>query len=245
MIGWAVRRLPPGVSRSSWNDTTFDILPGEYMDHAAQPLKLYELLTQEIQAAESQTYQVVSVGAGAIAAILAAGFNQRDHVLRLFMFLTSYLIIFPMVRLLSGNRSRIWRIATYMRVYLEPELPGVQWQTHLARSAALRPGSTFIIGSQMMIVQLATAVVGAVVFIDLCILAKWTGASFLPGMGSFDGFAATAAGAAAVANGAVLWYEARIERNSRRGGPVERSWLQSWEGLRISSSAPNRTGSQD
>lgn len=201
------------------------------MDRAAERLKLYELLTQEIQSAETQTYQVVSVGAGAIAAILAAGFNQRDHILRVFMFLTSYLIIFPMVRLLAGNRSRIWRIATYMRTYLEPGLPGMQWQTHLAHAAALTRSSTFIPGSQMLVVQLATAVVGVVTFLNLCMVAKWTVASFVPGSVAFSHVAAIRACFAALANGGILWYEISIERQLHRGGPAEQNWLQSWEAL--------------
>jgi hypothetical protein len=203
------------------------------MESNGELLKVYELLTQEIQSAETQTYQLVSIGAGAVAAILAAGFNQRDDILRLFMCLTSYLIILAVIRLLGGNRSRIWRIATYMRVHLESELRGVKWQTHLAAlSTILRGKSTFIAGSQMLVLGFATVAVGIATFVNLCIIAHWSPASFIPGRGGFEWSALAAGAAAMIANGGLLYYEAKVERDSRRGGPIEQSWLQGWEAIR-------------
>src|SRR4029077_17024305 len=161
------------------------------MDEADGKWKLYDLLTQELRDAENQIYQIVNVGTGAVAAILAAGFNQSNHVLRLFMFLTPYLIIIPMIRLVKGNRARIWRITTYMRTHLEPGLPGIKWQTDLALSRVQHWKSTFITPSQILVVELATVVVGTASIINLCLVANWTIKSLIPFFQPFNIGAAT------------------------------------------------------
>ena len=196
------------------------------MDENSGSMKLYDLLTQEIQSAENQTYQIVSIGIGALAAILAAGFNQSNHVLRFFMFLTAYLIIIPMIRLLKGNRSRIWRIATYMQVFLEPALSGIKWQTHLAQQRESGK-STFIPGSQMLIVQLGTAVVGIATLANLFLIWHWKLLQFVPRGAFVSG--ATLAGAMLIFVTGALWrYESRTEIETRRGGAIEQGWLKSW-----------------
>jgi hypothetical protein len=202
------------------------------MESNGELLKVYELLTQEIQTAEAQTYQLVSIGAGAVAAILAAGFNQQDDVLRLFMFLTPYLIIFPVIRLLSGNRSRIWRIATYMQVYLESELPSVKWQTHLAALAMKRRPSTFIIPSQMLVLRFATLAVALAIFGNLCKIEHWNPASFIPHSGSFKWTALAVAVAVVLINIQIVRYQTKVERDLRRDGAKHREWLRGWEELR-------------
>lgn len=194
------------------------------MDDSSGSMKLYDLLTQEIQTAENQTYQIVSVGIGAVAAILAAGFNQSNHVLRFFMFLTAYLIIIPMIRLLKGNRSRIWRIATYMQVFLEPELSDVKWQTHLALQRESGK-STFIPGSQMLVVQLGTVVVGIATLVNLFLIWHWRLLPFVSGSAFVLGAVLI------VVTAALVRYESHTEIETRRGGAIEQDWLQSWREL--------------
>jgi hypothetical protein len=199
------------------------------MSEPDERLKIYELLTQEIQSAEAQTYQIVSIGGGAIAAILAAAFNQRDPYLRLFMSLTAYLVILPMLYLLAGNRSRIWRIASYMRTFLEPELSAIKWQTHLSHPAA-EGKSSFIRESQMLVILIATSVVGLVSFVNFCLVIGWTPASFEPGS-PFSWRAIAVAVIALILNIAFLWSEILLKRNLRRGGDNENDWLKSWKAL--------------
>jgi hypothetical protein len=201
------------------------------MDDEEGKSKLYDLLTQELRDAENQIYQIVNIGSAAVAAILAAGFNQSSHVLRLLIFLTSYLIIIPMIRLIKGNRARIWRITTYMRTHLEPGLPGIKWQTDLALSRAKNWKSSFITPSQIMVVQLATVVVGAAAFIDLCLVANWTIKSLMPCSRAFNLLAAITLAAFATGNAFLLMYERRIEIETRRGGVIEQDYLQAWEAV--------------
>jgi membrane associated rhomboid family serine protease len=201
------------------------------MEEADGKSKLYDLLTQELRDAENQIYQIVNVGSGAVAAILAAGFNQSNHVLRLFMFLTSYLIIIPMIRLIKGNRARIWRITTYMRTHLEPGLPGIKWQTDLALSRTQNWKSSFITPSQILVVQLATVVAGTAALINLCLVANWTIKSLIPFSLRFNIAAAAAIAAFVTGNVLLLIYERRTEQQTRRGGAIEQDYLQSWEAL--------------
>ena len=201
------------------------------MDEAEGKSKLYDLLTQELRDAENQIYQIVNIGSAAVAAILAAGFNQSNHVLRLFIFLTSYLIIIPMIRLIKGNRARIWRITTYMRTHLEPGLPGIKWQTDLALSRTQNWKSSFITPSQILVVQLATVVVGTAAFIDLCLAAHWTIKSLMPFSRPFNVVAAVTLAAFVTGNVFLLIYERRTERETRRGGVIEQDYLQGWEAV--------------
>jgi hypothetical protein len=201
------------------------------MEEADGKSKLYDLLTQELRDAENQIYQIVNVGSGAIAAILAAGFNQSNAVLRLFMFLTSYLIIFPMIRLIRGNRAQIWRITTYMRTYLEPELPGIKWQTDLALSHNQKLKSSSITLSQMLVVQLATVVVGIATLIDLCLVANWRIKSLIPCPPAFNLLATTTLAAFVAVNVYLVMYERKTEKEAHRGEDIEKDYLRAWEAL--------------
>jgi hypothetical protein len=101
------------------------------MDKEAQLLKEYQNLRDEIRGADSLNYQILGIVVGAVAAILTTGFSQSDPSVRFLIFLCVYVVTIPGYRLLQGNRRRTWRISTYMRIFLEPELEFTKWETRL------------------------------------------------------------------------------------------------------------------
>src|SRR6478736_3333078 len=87
----------------------------------------YNSLRAEIQAADSLNYQIKFITIGAVGAILSTASTQ-PIVTALFMCVLAYVVIFLSYGLLCGNRRRIWRMATYLEVFLEPELGGDGWE---------------------------------------------------------------------------------------------------------------------
>ncbi len=126
-----------------------------------QLLTEYEILRDEIRAADTQNYQILAALIGASAVIFVNAFNQDDPAMRFFTFMSLYIITIPGYGILRGNRSRTWRISTYMRVFLEPCLTGINWETRLdsQRSKVKKAGClTRILGEHPM--QLLSSRIG-------------------------------------------------------------------------------------
>lgn len=92
----------------------------------------YQMLREEIKSADALNYQILGVVVAASVAILTAGFKEAQLLTRLCIFVSVYAVTFSAYRLLCGNRVRIWRISTYMRKFLEPELKYLNWETRVS-----------------------------------------------------------------------------------------------------------------
>lgn len=64
----------------------------------------YNVLRDEIRGADSLNYQIMEVVVGACAAILVAGFNQANPLLRCFISLCIFVVTYPGYQLLYSNR---------------------------------------------------------------------------------------------------------------------------------------------
>jgi len=101
------------------------------IDKETQLWREYESLRSEIRGADSLNYQIMGIVVGAVAALLTTGFKEAEPIIRLLVFLCVYVVTIPGYRLLQGNRRRTWRISTYIRTFLEPQLEFAKWETRL------------------------------------------------------------------------------------------------------------------
>jgi hypothetical protein len=100
-----------------------------------QLLKEYLMLRDELKSADTLKYQIMGIMVGAVGAILVASFNQTNFLVRSLIVLCAYIITIPAYNMLLGNMRRTWRIATYMRVFLECKdaLKYIKWETRLSQ----------------------------------------------------------------------------------------------------------------
>ena len=205
------------------------------MEKSAQLWNEYESLRDELKSADSLNYQIVGLLVGAVAAILTTGFTQTNPMARLAIFLCVYVVSVPGYRMLQGNRRRIWRITTYMQVFLEPQLEFINWATRVdkqRRKARDRSERRFLSSLVSMNEWLIVSAVNS-----LAALAAICGGLLVINSTAL----VRVAGIVAVA----VWYTfllittARQEKDLRRLGRVEQAYLQYWTEIRDEESNEN------
>jgi hypothetical protein len=217
------------------------------MDDGTQCWNQYNILRDEIKLADTQNYQILGVAIAASAAILNAGLDQTDSLIRYLVLLTVFVITAPAYQLLRGNRMRIWRISTYMRVFLEPKLPNIRWEMRLSRLAHPIPSrdkrglirriffTTRIITNEWLIISLLNFIAGVAAILVTLIQFQtdWVIKSL-------------AISLVCVVTAFLLIVTSIQERELRRGGIVERENLRKWrllkKGVRTGAS---QTGTRD
>jgi|LakMenE18May11ns_1017448.scaffolds.fasta_scaffold9893922_3 hypothetical protein len=132
----------------------------------------YHSLREEIRVADSLNCQIMGIIIGAVALILTTGVGQAKPSARVMAFLCSYVVTYPGYRLLQGNRRRIWRISTYIRTFLEPNLGFVKWETRLSKQREISTDpsraqqfSTLISQNELFIITLLNSVAGTAAII--------------------------------------------------------------------------------
>jgi hypothetical protein len=108
----------------------------------------YQSLRGEMDAADSRNYTIMGLAGAAIGAISTAAISAKALPVGVLMCGVSYVVTFVTYKLLQGNRSRIWRISTYILTFLEPELDGVGWEARLDAQRRLKPLSSSIISNE-------------------------------------------------------------------------------------------------
>jgi len=204
------------------------------MDKENQLWNEYQNLRDEIRGADSLNYQIIGIVVGAVAAILTTGVSQEEPVARLLIFLCCYVVTIPGYRLLQGNRRRTWKISTYIRVFLEPNLEFINWETRLdnqrkkATSESARQAFSSLIGTnEWFIITLLNLMAGgaAIFYAILQLNVSFIG---LPLAYLQIGLAITVI----ALNSWLIASTAQQERELRRLGKVEQSFLKSWIQLR-------------
>lgn len=199
------------------------------MDELTQLNNEYQRLRDEIMQADSRNYQMLGVIIAAAAALLAAAFSRGGEKPSLIALLV-YAVTIPGYRMLYVNRKRIWRISTYMRVFLESRLQYTQWETRLSEQREKASPdrrndfSTFALKTEWLTVSLINFVAA------LC--AAWA-------MLDYEGVARLILpilGLPTLICGNVcLWkwtHDSKVELE--RLGKVEKGFLESWEALKKS-----------
>ncbi len=197
------------------------------MTKAEQLWGEYQSLREEIRGADTVNFQVLGILVGAAALILTAGFGQPKPTSRLLMFLCIFAVTIPVQRFLEGNRRRVWRISTYMRVFLEGGLQHVHWETRLAaqhvkaqeRKEAKKLSSWISTNEAHVILTLEGIAVLAALSTLSARQETDLSLNVLGGAAVFLLFVAR------------LWMVTRVEQALGRGGEVESLYLKSWKEL--------------
>lgn len=195
------------------------------MDKQTQLWNEYQSLRSEMTQADTLNYQTMGGVVAVSASILAAGFNQVDPSLKLFVFLCVYSITIPGYRLLQGNRRRIWRISTYIRTFLEPNFEFIQWETRLEKSRRLKTTSqrqslSSLVGTnEWFIITILDIIAGLGAVIALIQLYSASQNQWCT------------AGIVAIVLLNILWVFNTLNQETklRRLGTVEQNFLDSWQ----------------
>lgn len=200
------------------------------MESQTQLWNQYQNLREEIRGADSLNYQIMGIVVGAAAALLTTAIRESDPLVRSLSFMCVYVVTFPGYRLLWGNRLRIWRISTYLRTFIEPELDYVKWETRLTCQRrdrevdhAARDGfSSFASVSEWAVILLVNtiATLGAILS-----LLGTSAVAFPVKVGSIA--------VMVVINLWVTFWTRGQEIAVRREGNVENRFLRSWERIRM------------
>lgn len=201
------------------------------MDEETQLWNQYQNLRDEIKSADAVIYQIMGLVVGASAAILVAGFNQSDLLLRCFIFLCVFVVTYPGYQLLYSSRRRIWRISTYLRVFVEPELEHIKWETrlHLQREHALDKTEDGVVSSAMLRHEwfIMTAMNSIALVAVIVGLALYYRAS--PRTQTQIAVAICLITAALIVYLCIYISTSRQENDLRRSGKIEKNFYNSWE----------------
>jgi hypothetical protein len=142
------------------------------MDKETQLWNEYQNLRSEILQANNLNYQILAGVIAVTGAILVAGFNNHNSPQQFFIFLCIYAVTFPAYRLLCGNHRRIWRISTYICVFLEPEFDFINWETRLDKARQLANSnpntlSSNLLKNEFLVIFLLNSVAGISAIIAL------------------------------------------------------------------------------
>jgi hypothetical protein len=142
------------------------------MDKETQLWNEYQNLRSEILQANNLNYQILAGVIAVTGAILVAGFDNHESSQQFWVFLCIYAVTFPAYRLLCGNHRRIWRISTYICVFLEPEFDFINWETRLDKARQIanpNPNtlSSNIMGHEFLVIFFLNSVAGISAIIAL------------------------------------------------------------------------------
>jgi hypothetical protein len=214
------------------------------MEKEEQLLKEYQNLRDEIRGADSLNYQILGIVVGAVAAILTTGFTQTDASIRLLIFLCIYVVTLPGYRLLKGNRRRVWRISTYMRVFLEPELKFMRWETRLDQQRrkildeAERQFFSSLVGTNEWIIVSMLNLIAGLMSIFYGLFQANIAILNIP----IDGVRMGGTILLILFNIWLALSMSKQEKDLRRLGKIEQSYLQSWVELKNTSSKQSKAG---
>lgn len=102
----------------------------------AQLSSLFFKLKDEIISIDNRNSQLLALSVTASGTIFGFGFHQ-DNPQRPWVFLCVFIVLFPAYTILLGYRRHVWRISTYLRVFVEPYLSGIKWETRLDQQKKL------------------------------------------------------------------------------------------------------------
>lgn len=198
-----------------------------------QVWNIYQSLRGEVTYANAFNYKIISILVPAVTIILSLGYKLNNINSQIPIFLSAFFIAYSCSRLMQANRRRIWRITTYMVVFLEPHLTHVNWESDLQkqRRKAEKKGVTNAISSlvgsnEVIIVQLIYVLIAFTVFIQ--ILLNFNGHTVY----KVIALIVTVVGTFIVSS---ITYAA--QRPLGRDGKVERSYLEEWIELKKNSIA--------
>ena len=194
------------------------------MDEIMQLHSEYIRLRDEIMQADSRNYQVLGVMVAGVAAIFAAAFSKGDKPS--LVILVVYIVTILGYRMQCANRKRIWRLSTYMRVFLEKKLLYTKWETRIDQQRTRgsksrhRDFSSFAQTTEWLAVNL----------INFC-TAGFAGWAIIGSVKGVNKRSIVALVLLLVLNICVFIWTITLEMGLKRLGKVEKKFLESWESL--------------
>lgn len=183
----------------------------------------YQQLSEEIKAADTLNYQVIGVVVAAAVALLNAAFSKSSFEDRCWILLSIYAVTMPGRFLLEVARTRIWRVASYLEIFIEPELQYVKWQERLNRRGMGRHLPTNIIRTEFWLISGLDLVASALVIATT--------------LGVNDGRRFYFLAGAIVLLLYSLFRASVAHRRFARGGKVHRENRDSWQRLKEAETA--------
>jgi hypothetical protein len=188
------------------------------MDKQTQFVTQYQDLRDDIKQTNIINNQTIGI-------VMTAGITQDNSVIRLSIFFIVYAITIPGYRFLRGNRRHIWRVSTYIRVFLEPKLEEMQWETRLdlQRKLSLEnknhrfTGSSFVNTNEWFIIFLLNTIAAlAAIFLGIATMPILLEGKIM--------------GIIIIILGNILLFILTNfqEKNLRRGGKIEENYYLSW-----------------
>lgn len=103
----------------------------------------YQMLQDEIASNSSLVAQVFIFSVTATAALIGYGIEAGNWL----VFLAPFAVLLPSMWFIASQLEATVRIATYIRLFLEPDVEGLNWETRLAalRCSACRPDSKYTV----------------------------------------------------------------------------------------------------
>ncbi|RYY41278.1 MAG: hypothetical protein EOP59_11635, partial [Sphingomonadales bacterium] len=98
----------------------------------------YTMLRAELAEADKSIMQILLLVMGAVSALLAWVYSHDaiGLTLQLILIALGTTVVQFGAEMIAGHRKRIWRIATYLRVFLEGPPGAPRWETNLDRAFA-------------------------------------------------------------------------------------------------------------
>jgi hypothetical protein len=122
----------------------------------------YQQLSEEIAAADTRNYQLIGVVIAAVVALLAAAFGKPPED-QCWILMSVYAVTIPGRFLFEAGRARIWRVASYLEIFVEPELQLVKWQERLNKRSNFQNLRTNVIRTEGWLISGLDVVAGLLV----------------------------------------------------------------------------------
>jgi hypothetical protein len=116
-------------------ETNNTLSPGELKGLLAE----YDSLRSEILGVQTQRMQIISLTIGALGAVLSItggivlGTENIDALIRLLVAtggaVAAYVIIIPSLIMIISAQQAVQRLGGYIRIFIEPLVPGLNWQS--------------------------------------------------------------------------------------------------------------------
>lgn len=104
------------------------------MPHTDALIAEYEMLKAEIGSNSQVIATVFTITVTAVAALVGYGLEMRNWL----VLLAPFAVLLPSMWFIASQLESTVRIAAYIQVFIEPSLPGLNWETRLSRLRCVR-----------------------------------------------------------------------------------------------------------
>lgn len=111
------------------------------VDHSDALRAEYEMLQAEINSNSQVTANVFAITVTGVAALIGYGIEARNWL----VLLAPFALLLPSLWFIASQIESTVRIATYVRTFIEPQVPGLRWETRLntLRAGVTRPDNRY------------------------------------------------------------------------------------------------------